>query len=127
MFDYTNVRPHYSALESHSFPPVLRDLLLTPVAEQTPAWARLVIERTFELFDLSTQIKQPVISTSPNNENHLENWQQRAVGRLRKLYREIDWEPPDESLRDKLRAILFAQLQTLLQQQANVSSYQEKA
>lgn len=125
--DYTKIKPHYSALESQSLPLQLRELLLTPIAEQTPAWAKLVIERTFELFDLNAPAGQSEASTSCNNESHLEDWQQRAVSRLRRLHAEVEWEPHDEMLRDKLRAILFAQLQTLLQQAASVSSYQESA
>lgn len=127
MFDYTNIKPHYSALESHRLPSQLRELLLTPTAEQTPAWARLVIERSFELFDLNAQPGKSEASTSRSNECHLEDCPQRAVSRLRRLHQEVEWEPHDETLRDKLRAILFAQLQTLLQQMAHVSSYQESA
>lgn len=127
MNDYTRTNLTYTTLQSTDLPTPLMKLLAEPVNGQTPEWTRLVIEETFKLFQLSVEPHESDDGSSMNGEVGLEDWQQRAIGRLRRLHREVEWEPRDETLRDKLRAILFAQLQTVLQKRTRNSSFQESA
>lgn len=127
MTDYTRRNLTYMTLQSNALPAALKELLDQPVDSQTPEWARLVIEQTFQLFGLAVEREGLTDSTSKAREGYLENWQQRALNRLRRLHREVEWEPRNETLRDKLRAILFAQLQTVLQKRSRNSSFQESA
>lgn len=127
MDEYTRHTLSYSTIRTASVPEPLRSLLTTPVKSQTPEWARRVIVQTLRLFELSVVNEQPDDKRTRAGERLLEDRQQRAVSRLRRLHREVDWEPREETLRDQLRAILFAQLQTLLQRTPESSSFQETA
>lgn len=126
-----NSLPPMNSPEQNSvnLPDSLRNLLARPAQRQTPQWARTVIQCVFDLLNLSIDHdfdgEDPCAISTPGI--RLSDSQARALCRLRRLHREVGWESNSEPLRDELRAILLAQLQTLLSESAFLSSFQENA